>query len=215
MEKISAIRTRRGRGKRVNVFLNGKFAFSLEAEVAIKEGLQIGQELSANQIEALAKSDYVHRCLNAATYYLSYRPRSESEVRKRLQQRGFDGDSVETVIAKLKEQGLVDDMAFAQFWKDNREFFSPRSQWLTKSELRRKGVASDIIEQVVDTVDDEDNAYRAALSKARSLPLSDYLSFRRRLGGYLKQRGFGYEVINHTVGRIWQEQESEAIKERR
>jgi len=215
MEKISAIRTRRGRGKRVNVFLNGKFAFSLEAEVAIKEGLQIGQELSANQIEALAKSDHVHRCLNAATHYLSYRPRSESEIRKRLQQRGFDGDSVETVIAKLEEQGLVDDMAFAQFWKDNREFFSPRSQWLTKSELRRKGVASDIIEQVVDTIDDEDNAYRAALIKARSLPLSDYLSFRRRLGGYLKQRGFGYEVINHTVGRIWQEQESEAIKERR
>jgi len=204
MTKITALRAGRGR-QRVNVFLDGKFAFSLEAEVAVKEGLQIGQELSSSQIEALARSDHFYRCLNAAVHYLSYRPRSASEVRERLQRRGFDGDSIEAVIAKLKEQGLVSDMAFAQFWKDNRESFSPRSQWLTKLELRRKGVTTDIIDQVVDEVDDADNAYRAALSKARGLPLSDYQGFRRRLGDYLKRRGFGYEVINHTVERIWQE----------
>jgi len=210
MGKITALRVDRGRKKRVNVSLDGKFAFSLEAEVAIKEALQVGQELSANQIEALARSDHFHRCLNAAAHYLSYRPRSEFELRERLHQRGFDGDSVEAVLAKLKEQGLVDDMAFAQFWKDNRESFSPRSQWLTKLELRRKGVASNIIDQIADTIDDEDSAYRAALSKARSLPLSDYQSFRRRLGDYLKRRGFGYGVINHTIERLWPELGSRA-----
>ncbi len=206
MTKITAIRIGRGRGERVNVFLDGKFAFSLEAEVAIKEGLQVGQELSGNQIEAVAKSDHFHRCLNAASRYLSYRPRSESELRERLHRRGFDGDSVEAVIAKLKELGLADDTAFAQFWKDNRESFSPRSQWLTKLELRRKGVAEDIIDEVVDSIDNADSAYRAAISKARSLLLRDYQSFRHRLGEYLKRRGFGYEVINHTVERLWQEQ---------
>jgi len=204
--RITAIRAGRGRGKRVNVFLDGKFAFSLEAEVAVTEGLQAGQELSAGEIEALARSDHFHRCLNAALHYLSYRPRSESEIRGRLQRRGFDGDSVEAVIARLKEQGLIDDMAFAQFWRDNRQSFSPRSRWLTRRELRQKGVASDIIDQVVDAVDDANSAYRAALSKARSLPLSDYQSFRRRLGEYLKRRGFGYEVINQAIGRVWQEQ---------
>ena len=205
MKKITALRVGRGRRKRVNVFLDGKFAFSLEAEVAVKEGLQVGQELSANQIEALTRSDHFHRCLNAAAHYLSYRPRSEFELRERLHQRGFEGDSVEAVLAKLKEQGLVDDTAFAQFWKDNRESFSPRSQWLTKLELRQKGVASDIIDRVVDDIDNDDSAYRAALSKARSLPLADYESFRRRLGEYLKRRGFGYGVINHTLERLWQE----------
>ena len=206
MRRITALRVGRGRRKRVNVSLDGRFAFSLEAEVAIKKGLQVGQELSAGQIEALARSDHYHRCLNAAARYLSYRPRSEFELRERLHQRGFDGDSVEAVLTRLKEQGLVDDMAFAQFWKDNRESFSPRSQWLTRLELRQKGIASNIIDQIADTVDDEDSAYRAALSKARSLPLlSDYQGFHRRLGDYLKRRGFGYGVINHTIERLWQE----------
>ena len=211
MRKITAIRAGRGRGKRVNIFLDGRFAFSVEAEVAAKERLQVEQELSTERIEVLAKTDHLQRCLNAAVHYLSYRPRSEPELRERLHRRGFDGDSVEAVIAKLKEQGLVDDIAFAQFWKDNRETFSPRSQWLTKLELRRKGVANDIIDQVVDTIDDEDSAYRAAQRKARSLPQSDYQSFRRRLGEHLKRRGFSYGVINNTVNRLWQDQVSSSI----
>ncbi|GAH97587.1 unnamed protein product [marine sediment metagenome] len=206
MKKVTAISAGRRQGKRVNVFLDGKFAFSLEAEVAVKEGLQVGQELSEGDIEALTRSDLFHRCLGAAIHYLGYRPRSEAELRERLHRRGFDGDKVEATLAKLREQGLVNDLAFAQFWKDNRQSFSPRSQWLTRSELRRKGVADDIIDQVVDAVDDDNSAYRAALSKARGLPLSDYQSFRRRLGEYLRRRGFGYGVISHVVERVWQEQ---------
>ena len=207
MSKITALRIGKGRKKRVNVFLDDRFAFSLEAEVVIKEGLQVGQELSASQIEALAKSDHFHRCLNVATHYLGYRPRSEFEVRVRLQRRGFDDNNIGVVIARLKEQRLVDDMDFARFWKENRDAFSPRSQWLTRLELKQKGVTDDIIEEVVGTIDDGDSAYRAALSKARRLSRSDYQDFRHRLGEYLKRRGFGYGVINLTVERVWEERE--------
>jgi len=203
--RVTDLRAGRSREKRVNIFLDGRFAFSLNAEVAVQEGLQVGQELSTNQVEALAKSDRRHRCLNAAIRYLSYRPRSESELRGQLQRRGFDDNSIEATLTKLKKQGLVDDIAFAQFWKDNRESFSPRSQRLTKLELKRKGVADEVIDQIVNAVDDGDSAYRSALSKARRLTLSDYQSFRHRLGEYLRRRGFNYEVINHTVERLWQE----------
>ena len=205
MGEITALRIGRGRKKRVNVFVDDRFAFSLGAKVAAKEELQVGQELSTSQVEVLARSDHFHRCFNAATHYLGYRPRSESEVRGRLQRRGFDGDCIEAVIAKLKKQGLVDDVAFAQFWKENRESFSPRSRRLTKLELRRMGVVSDIIDRVVDDVNDGDSAYRAALRKTRHWPLSDYAGFRHRLGEYLRRRGFDYEVINHIVERIWRE----------
>jgi regulatory protein len=204
MKKVTAVRSGK-RGKRVNIYLDEKFAFSLEAEVAVKEGLRTEQALSEDEIEALKKADLFQRCLNAAFHFLSYRPRSESELRQRLSKRGFDGDNVAAVMARLKEQGLVDDLAFAQFWKDNRESFRPRSQWLTRLELRQKGVAAEIIERVAAQVDDEASAYRAALLKARRLSTADYDGFRRRLGEYLKRRGFGYGLIKPTVERVWQE----------
>jgi len=203
MSKVTAIRAGRGQGKRVNLFLDGRFAFSLQAELAAKEELKVGQELSPHQIEALTGSDNYQRGYDAAARYLSYRPRSEAELKERLCRRGFDNNSIEAVVNKLKEQGLVDDLAFAQFWRDNRQSFSPRSQWLTRRELRQKGVAEEVMNQVVATIDDSDSAYRAALSKARSLSGYDYPQFRQRLGSYLRRRGFNYAVINHTVAQMW------------
>ena len=208
MKRITAIRAGKGRGKRVRIFLDGKQAFYLEVEVVAREGLKVGQVLSTDQIEVLISKDNFQRSLNAAVHYISYRPRSEFELRERLSQRCVNGNIQEEVITRLKEQGLVDDTAFAQFWKGSRESYSPRSQWLTRLELKRKGIADDIINKVVDNIDDDDSAYRAALKKARSLPQSDYPVFRRRLGSYLQRRGFSYGVISHTIQRLWQEQYS-------
>ena len=205
MSKITGLTAGKSREKRVNVYLDDKYAFSLLAEVVLKEGLRVGQELADEQLEALTGVDRYQRCLNAAIRYLGYRPRSEAEIRQRLKKHGFESAPTEKALARLKEQGLVDDTAFARFWKDNRESFSPRSRRLTKLELQRKGLGSDIIEQVVSEVDDSDSAYRAALSKARRLSPSDYQVFRRRLGEHLGRRGFGYDVINETVARVWKE----------
>jgi len=205
MSKITRLTAGKSREKRVNVYLDGKYAFSLLAEVALKEGLRIEQELSDEQLETLTGVDRYQRCLNAAIRYLGYRPRSEAEIRQRLKKHGFDSASTEKALDRLKEQGLVDDTAFARFWKDNRESFSPRSRRLTKLELQRKGLNGNIIEQIISEVDDSDSAYRAALSKARRLSPSDYQVFRRRLGEHLGRRGFGYDVINETVARVWEE----------
>ena len=205
MSEITGIKAAKTREKRVNVFLDGKLSLRLLAEVALKEGLKVGQELTESQMEALAGLDRYQRCHNAAIRYLAYRPRSEAEIRERLQRRGFDGACMEKTLARLKEQGLVDDTAFARFWKDNRQAFSPRSRRLTKLELQRKGLTGDIIEQVVGELDDSDSAYRAALNRLRRLPATDYQTFRRRLGEYLGRRGFSYSIISETTARVWQE----------
>ena len=90
MKTVTAVRAGKGRNKRVNVFLDGRFAFSLEAEVAVKAGLRAGQELAEDNIQTLARTDQSQRCFNAASRYLSYRPRSEAELRERLSRRGYD-----------------------------------------------------------------------------------------------------------------------------
>lgn len=208
MSKITRLTAGKSREKRVNVYLDGKYAGNLLAEVVFKKGLKVGQELSEVELEELTGADRYQRCLNAAIRYLGYRPRSEAEIRQRLQKHGFDADCTDKALARLKEQGLVDDTAFARFWKDNRESFSPRSRRLTKLELQRKGLDNDTIEQVINEVDDSDSAYRAALSQARRLSPSDYQVFRRRLGEHLGRRGFGYDVIKETVEKVWREYEN-------
>jgi regulatory protein len=204
--RITALQVSRS-NKRVNVFIDGSFSFALDVEVVAKEGLQVGRHLSAEQVEKLKQADLLQNCSKAALHYLGYRPRSETEVRQRLHRRGFDGDVVDKVITGFKERKLIDDVAFARYWRDNRLSFKPRSRRLIKLELRQKGVAAETASEAVKDLDDEVMAYEAGLKKARVLASLDYTEFRRRLSGYLQRRGFNYEIINSVVVRLWQERQ--------
>jgi regulatory protein len=205
MGKITALKANRRTDKKLNMFLDGKFAISVDTEVAVKEGLKIGQELSDEQLKDLTENVSLARCLNTAYRFLSYRPRSEAEMKDRLGRHGFEDSNIEIIINKLKEQHLLDDTAFAQFWQENREMFRPRSKRLTIIELKKKGVADEIVKEVTDDSNDMDSAYQAALKKARRLAGEDYEVFNRRVGDFLKRRGFDYAVIHQTVKRLWQE----------
>jgi len=206
MKTVTAIETQKAKKGRVNLFLDGEFAFGLSELVAAESGLHEGQKLSPDEVEKLKNSDLLHRSLNSALRYLGPRPRSEAEIKTRLRRQGFDADTIQRTLVRLKEQNLVDDSTFARFWRDNRENFKPRSRRLIDLELRQKGVDTATIAETTAGLDDELSAYQAAQKKARSLAGLDYQRFRKRLGAFLKQRGFTYELINSTIKRLWQEQ---------
>jgi regulatory protein len=157
----------------------------------------------------LTNSNSLQDCLDATYYYLSYRPRSEGEIKQWLRKRGFTNEVAERTIAKLREQNLSDDFAFAKFWKDNRLSFRPKSKRLIKKELRDKEIAAEIIEQVTRDIDDEEIAYKLGSSRLPALARLDYPDFYRRLASYLAYRGFGYEVIKRTAALLWQEKEQD------
>jgi regulatory protein len=143
--------------------------------------------------------------LDAAYRYLSYRPRSEFEIRVRLQRKGFDRRTIESTLLTLRGKGLLDDLAFARFWKESRESSSPRSRAALRRELRQKGIDPDVVAEALDGVDEEAAAYRAAQRKAARLGTADHDDFRTKLSAVLRRRGFSYEVTEHTVNRLWQE----------
>jgi Uncharacterized protein conserved in bacteria len=154
----------------------------------------------------LISDNAIQCCLDAAYRYLTYRPRSEAEIKLWLHQRGFADEVMEKVITRLKEQNLIDDFAFAQFWKDNRLSFNPKSKRLIQRELKGKKVAREIIEQATKDIDDESNAYRIGCSRMHALAHLDYPDFHRRLSSYLGYRGFTYEIIKDIIARLWREQ---------
>ncbi len=202
MNTITAIKDLKRGKSRVNIYLGGTFAFSLDRGVVQEHGLHTGQSLSDSQINELVRAGLFNKCLEAALRLLSYRPRSEAEIRQRLYRR-FEKETIDRVVLHLKERQIVDDGAFARFWTENRESFNPRSKRLLKLELRRKGIDSEVVDEVLEGVDDEESAYRAAQRKGRNLE-KDYETFRQKLGAFLSSRGFSYGVINRTIERLWQ-----------
>lgn len=203
--RITAIEPQKKPGsKRVNVFLDGSFAFSLKEELAAR--LVTGSLLSDAEVAAYQQEDDLHRVFDAALVLLSYRPRSVVELRGRLLRRGFEPTRVAEALERLQAMGVVDDAEFAQFWVENRQNHRPRGGRLLQAELRAKGIDREVIEGVLpDEQEEETSAYRVAQRKARSLEGLNWPEFRRKLGDHLVRRGFGYETANSTVKQVWKE----------
>jgi len=144
------------------------------------------------------------RAHSAALRFLSYRARSKSEVRTRLRRR-FPPPLVEQVLDALTERSLIDDVQFANQWRETRTSVSPRSAWAIKRELVAKGVDRDVATQAVADVDDEEGAYRAGFKHAGPLDKADPTTFKRRLLGYLQRRGFADSISRRTIDRLWNE----------
>lgn len=125
---------------------------------------------------------------NAALRLLTHRPRSEAEIRRRLQGR-FTGEVVDRTLSDLLRQGLLDDAAFAREWRKQREKFRPRGSRVIRQELQRLGVDLEIIREALSDFDAAANAYRAGSRYAAKLPVGDDMGFRRKLGGFLHRRG--------------------------
>jgi regulatory protein len=200
---ITALVAQKKNKDRVNVYLDGEFAFGLAAIEAIR--LKRGQVLSDADIAQLTQADQTEKAHEKALRFLSNRPRSEWEVRQNLAKAEFDRGTIDHVVERLKSVALIDDSAFVKYWIENRAQFNPRGQAALRQELRRKGVERDVIDTMLAQAEqaDDRSAIRSALAKANRYRHLSHDEFAQKLSAYLARRGFDYETVREAVAEAW------------
>jgi len=146
------------------------------------------------------------KAMEAAVRLLTYRSRTEAEIRKRLSNRYTD-TAIDTVVQKLLKQNHLDDVKFAAEWRDSRIKHKPRSKNMIRQELYRLGVSDTNTMDALNDVDDQDMAYQAGQRLADRLVSRNATKedFKRKLTGHLQRRGFNYQIISTTVKRLQQD----------
>jgi regulatory protein len=194
---------RDGRRRRYNVIVDGELAVTVHVDLVLEYGIRPGKTTSHEELAQLAQEDEYRTALDIAFRLLSYRPRSEGELRRRLLQKGIGQAAVARALKELRERGHADDEAFARFFVETRQATRPRSAWLLTKELRAGGVAADTARAATEHVSDDDAAMAAAKRRVGRYAGLPYDAFRERLGRFLTSRGFGYEVARRTVDACW------------
>ncbi len=210
--RITALEQQARSPERVNLYIDGTFSLGISAELMLKLDLHIDQELSAEELAEIKGEEARQQAVERAINYLSFRPRSQAEVRRYLRKKETPPEIIEAALERLNRLDYVNDKAFASFWVENREQFNPRGSQALRNELCMKGVEREIVDEAVNDEHDEELALRAGRKKALILLQNaemDYTKFRNRLGSFLQRRGFSYAVVARVVRTLWQEEKEE------
>jgi regulatory protein len=198
--------TRRPRKRLYDVGLENGDVLTLSPDVLAMAGVVCGHRFSTADIDQLRTAESRHSALISALRFLSHRPRSEAEVVTALQRRRVAAAIIDEVVTRLKQNGLLDDEAFARNYVEVRDRVSPRSRRILQAELAAHGVSREIASSAPAVIVDEaDAAYRAGFRKARAVAGLTFEAFERKLGDHLLRRGFSYDVVRDAVRRLWSE----------
>ncbi|MDD4152655.1 MAG: regulatory protein RecX [bacterium] len=150
--------------------------------------------------------DPVAAAYEAALVLLTYRDRSLWEIRDRLKRKSYDEDVIEIVIIRLADEGLLDDERFVHSAIRTGMGARPTGKRRLGYELKKKGIADEIINEGIREMysDDDEEALAISLAEARWERLSGLTAEKRllRLTGYLSRRGFSYEAVKRALSHI-------------
>jgi len=153
----------------------------------------------------VAPSDPVNVARILVLRRLDAAPRTRVELERYLVQRGIPDDVASAVLDRFTEVGLIDDRAYAQAWVGSRHGSRGLGRRAVAQELRRKGVAEDVIAEALDPIDaDQERARAFELASSRypqvmGLP---YATQVRRLIGALTRRGYDVGLASAVVREV-------------
>ena len=228
MEKYSITELRQGvkNPNRVNVFVDGKYALSLDVAQVVDIGVKVGQTVTADELAEMKKASEYGKLYQRTLEWVLTRPHSVREtrdylvrklkisssdtLRSRPSLRGSLAPSLlvsrerssedifelsEMIIERLSQRGYLDDKRFAEWYVENRFVKKGISQKRLKMELMKKGIARDVIDEVIGGRDDEEEL-RKMIDKKRAKYTPE------KLIAYLVRQGFPYDLVRKLVDEI-------------
>ena len=189
--------------EKFSVYIDGRFSFSIAEDDYLSLHLYDKSELSQDEIDYIKNTINFRAAKNYALKYLSYKLRTEKEVRMKLQDDGFDSDSIETALEALTALGYINNKIFVQKYVYDRSKLKPKSKKLIKMELLGKGIQEDIIDEVLNdwNVDEASVAESLVKRKFGKYDLEDE-KIKRKAYMFLKHRGFCHDVIESAIGKM-------------
>lgn len=195
-------------GKRVNVYMDGDFAFGIDLDNLVKFGIKIEKEFSKEEIDKIVYEAEFHKTFSKLLNFATLRPRSEKEIndwllrklKKSLSEKFFLKQSLR-LRHRLNKLELIDDVKFAKWWVGQRLEFKQKSKREMQFELKQKGINQQIIKDVfADSDIDEELLAKKQFEKNKyKWKKFDEKTQKEKASAFLARKGFNWETIKSVV----------------
>jgi len=201
--KITGLKPQRRNSRRVSVYLDGAYNFSLDAKTVSELGLCVGMEVAPGDLDRISYEERLRRAKEYALLLLSYRARSSYEIHSRLKRKKFEPEVIDAALGRLLELRLVDDRQFAKDYARDRVQLGKRGKRLVHLELIRLGVPKEDIEPALEQAPSEVESARGLVKKLRVRYAKLEPAVRkRRIVAALGRRGYSYDTIRDALDQV-------------
>ena len=180
----------------MNVFVNGKYSFSLDISQVVDFHLKKGLVISEEQLAEYKRASEFGKLYQRTLEWVLMRPRSEKEtydyLYKKVYEKKLDKDYINRIIDRLKEKKYLNDETFARYYVENRFVKKGISKKRLRMELMKKGVATGIVDDTLSGRNDEEEIKKMIIKKRARYD-------DEKLTAYLCRQGFDYQLVKDLV----------------
>jgi regulatory protein len=187
----------------IKVYVNGEYSFSISEEEYFKRGFYEKEEVTREEIEDIKTAFNFKNAKETALKYMTLKLRCSNEVKQKLLTTGYSEVIVDNVISDLISLGYINDRIFIRKYLYDRSKLKPKSKKLLKYELLKKGLAENLVDDVLNEwqIDEPTLARRLVKKKYGKYDLRDE-KILRKIYNFLLHRGFSVEIINDIIKKI-------------
>jgi regulatory protein len=195
--KVTAIKQQARNQERVNVFIDGKYEFSLSLDELLAQKLKNGTELEKADVKRLKKISADGKLRARAMEWLLNRPHSTREFRDYLYRKKAKPELIEPFINEFSDKGYLDDRKFGEWFIELQERRG-KSNRAIRAELFKKGVGRELVDELLGgTSTDEAERLKIMIAKKGKLPR--YLNDPEKLTRYLISQGFSWQLVKQEM----------------
>ena len=205
---ISAITASARHPGRFEILVDGKDVATLSLDGIERLGLRIGTQYSEALANRVAIEAAALHTFDRALAMLAARPRAARDLERVLVRKGEPAEHVASAVQRLVALGILDDAQFARQFIRAKISGAGLSRRRLQSELWRRGVARDVIDEALsevmseDEVDEDAQIAEVAAKKLRTLRSADPAAARRRLYAFLARRGYDGSAIRRVMDSL-------------
>ncbi len=192
-----------------NVELDSGEKFNFSFDLILKYKIKKGKKITKQALQEIVSEQRIITAKQTAMAFISYKPRTESQVAKKLKQEKFTSEEINTAIQFLKEFGYLDDEHYARKYVEYAKTHKKSSRRKIEADLLKRGIDKEIILNAIgETLSNDEefeNAIKIAMKKYALLQSRNIEKPEQKVINYLLSKGFSFEIVKTITAKFSQE----------
>lgn len=206
MPIITKTERQKKRKDRVSVFVDGEYAFSVADETAAVYGIEVGKDVNSLPLEEIKNEDEYLSALKKAYSLVSAGAKTARQIKDRLVRSGFSSSAAERAVARVEENGYIDDVAYCEDFLRTTLLGRRGIEY----KLRARGVDNGIISVALDELDEgffTENAQKLLDKNLRKLNALKGREKKAKAYRILEQNGYDGDIIREVLSDFGDDEE--------